>query len=65
METRPLSKEKRWRIAEIIARGDVAEIQPGEIAVPEEVRMRTEAPPAVVPTDGPDPEGAAGEAKEE
>ena len=31
VETRPLSKEKRWRIAEIITRGEVAEIQPKEI----------------------------------
>lgn len=65
METRPLSKEKRWRIAAIIARGDVAEIQPGEIAVPEEVRMRAEAPPAVVSTGASEPEGTVEEAKEE
>ena len=31
METRPLSKEKRWRVAEIITKGEVAEIQPKEI----------------------------------
>jgi small subunit ribosomal protein S17 len=30
-ETRPLSKEKRWRVAEILVRGEVAEIQPKEI----------------------------------
>ena len=28
VETRPLSKEKRWRVAEILVRGNVAEIQP-------------------------------------
>jgi small subunit ribosomal protein S17 len=31
VETRPLSKQKRWRVAEIVTRGVVAEIQPGEI----------------------------------
>ena len=31
VETRPLSKEKRWRVAEILVSGDVAEIKPGEI----------------------------------
>ena len=31
VETRPLSKEKRWRIAEIISRKGVLEIQPKEI----------------------------------
>lgn len=31
VETRPLSKDKRWRVAEVITRGEVAEIQPKEI----------------------------------
>lgn len=31
VETRPLSKEKQWRVAEIITKGEVAEIQPQEI----------------------------------
>ena len=31
VETRPLSKEKRWRVAEILTTGEVAEIQPKEI----------------------------------
>ena len=30
-ETRPLSKDKRWRVAEIITKGEVAEVQPKEI----------------------------------
>lgn len=30
-ETRPLSHEKRWRVVEIVARGEVAEVQPKEI----------------------------------
>ncbi len=31
IETRPLSREKRWRIAEIITKGEVVEVQPKEI----------------------------------
>lgn len=31
VETRPLSKEKRWRVIEIIQRGEVAEVAPTEI----------------------------------
>lgn len=47
-ETRPLSKEKRWRIAETLVRGNVAEIAPREIGVPEEALLRPEAPAEVV-----------------
>ncbi len=32
VETRPLSKEKRWRVAEIITKRKAVEVQPGEIA---------------------------------
>jgi small subunit ribosomal protein S17 len=31
VETRPLSKDKRWRVIEIVRRKEVAEIQPAEI----------------------------------
>ena len=31
IETRPLSREKRWRVAEIITKKAVVEVQPGEI----------------------------------
>jgi len=31
VETRPLSKEKRWRIAEIITKAEVPEVKPEEI----------------------------------
>jgi len=31
VETRPLSKEKRWRVAEIITKGKVVEIKPEEV----------------------------------
>ncbi len=32
VETRPLSKEKRWRVAEIITKKEGVEVQPTEIA---------------------------------
>ena len=30
-ETRPLSKDKRWRVVEILTKGEIAEIKPEEI----------------------------------
>ncbi len=45
-ETRPLSRTKRWRVVELIQRGDVAEIQPDEIVV-EEIDDEPEAPEPV------------------
>ena len=35
VETRPLSRDKRWRVAEIITKGEVLEVQPKEITQPE------------------------------
>ena len=46
VETRPISKEKRWRILETMARGNVAELQPREIAMPEEATSMRQAPSA-------------------
>jgi small subunit ribosomal protein S17 len=31
IETRPLSKEKRWRIAEVVARNEVVDVKPEEV----------------------------------
>ncbi|MBI2287534.1 MAG: 30S ribosomal protein S17 [Chloroflexi bacterium] len=31
IETRPLSKEKRWRVAEIITKKEIVEVKPAEI----------------------------------
>ena len=31
VETRPLSRQKRWRVAEIITKGEVVVVQPREI----------------------------------
>ncbi|MBI4186229.1 MAG: 30S ribosomal protein S17 [Chloroflexi bacterium] len=32
VETRPLSKDKRWRVAEIITKAEAVEVKPAEIA---------------------------------
>jgi small subunit ribosomal protein S17 len=65
-ETRPLSRDKRWRVVEVVQRGDVAEVAPREIgahiieetkaAAAAEVAARAEAEAAAE-----QPEGAAGE----
>jgi small subunit ribosomal protein S17 len=31
VETRPLSHDKRWRVAEVIVKGEVVEVKPQEI----------------------------------
>jgi len=31
IETRPLSRQKRWRVAEILTKGELIEVQPKEI----------------------------------
>ncbi len=31
VETRPLSKDKRWRVAEIVTKAEVVEVKPEEI----------------------------------
>ena len=31
IETRPFSRQKRWRVAEIVTKGEVVEVQPKEI----------------------------------
>ncbi len=40
LETRPMSKGKRWRVIEILERGDVAEVSPEDIgrSIEEEVQ---------------------------
>jgi len=51
VETRPLSREKRWRVAEIVAKAEVVEISPEEITredlakvLPEKKHKEKEAP---------------------
>lgn len=31
VETRPLSRQKRWRVAEIVAKGEVVTVEPKEV----------------------------------
>ncbi len=31
VETRPLSREKRWRVAEVLTKKEMVEVKPGEI----------------------------------
>lgn len=54
IETRPISKEKRWRILETMVRGNVAELQPRDIAVPEEA-MPARPTPSVADAAGESP----------
>jgi small subunit ribosomal protein S17 len=42
VETRPLSREKRWRVAEIVAKAEVVEISPEEIAREDLARITPE-----------------------
>lgn len=35
VESRPLSKEKRWRVIEVVRRGDVPEVKPQDVGVGE------------------------------
>ena len=35
LETRPLSKEKRWRVSEIITRKEMVDVTPDEVSYPE------------------------------
>lgn len=59
VETRPLSKEKRWRVAEILTRGNVAELQPQQIDAAIEGRA---AAPKVNPAEAARAAAHAGEA---
>ena len=44
IETRPMSKTKRWRVSEIIQRREVAEIKPVEVDETLEYELRGEIP---------------------
>jgi small subunit ribosomal protein S17 len=55
IETRPISRTKRWRVAEILQREEIAEIQPEEITVEDESVLvaEREAPPDEIDQEGP------------
>ena len=59
-ETRPLSREKRWRVVEVVTKGDVAEVAPREIAanILQETREAAEAEAAAARATA-EPEAAA------
>src|SRR5688572_15928101 len=47
-ESRPLSREKRWRIVETMTRGNVADVAPRDIGAPEDAIARPQ-PPVTAP----------------
>ena len=59
IETSPISRHKRWRVLEILERGNVAEVSPEEIGrtIEEEVQASPAAPPEPPPA-GEDEEDA-------
>jgi len=65
IETRSLSRDKRWRVAEVLVRGDVAEVAPREIGqeIIAEVTVKTR--PEEVPKKAAPPAEAAEAAAEE
>lgn len=65
VEARPLSRDKRWRVAEVLVRGDVAEVAPREIGeeIIAEVTVKTR--PEEVPKKAAPPAEAAEAAAEE
>jgi small subunit ribosomal protein S17 len=64
VETRPLSRLKRWRVAEIVERGEVAEIAPREIDA-EYLSRRREKETPLAPTPASEPSADAGEGTNE
>ncbi len=65
METRPLSRTKRWRVVEIVEKGELPEIRPEEISEEQGVALAAPAPapraPEAAPA-SPQPEPQATEA---
>lgn len=74
-ETRPLSREKRWRVVEVVTKGDVAEVAPRDIgahiiedtmaAAKAEEEARAAAVAAAAPAETPAAEEAPAAADEE
>ena len=68
-ETRPLSREKRWRVVEVVVKGDVAELAPRDIGanILEETRVAAPeaAPVAAAADEAPAETQAAAEAPAE
>lgn len=68
LETRPLSRGKRWRVIEILQRGDVAEVAPEQIGRELEAEVqaapRAEAEPAAAADPAVESADAAGDGDE-
>jgi small subunit ribosomal protein S17 len=58
VETRPLSREKRWRVAEVLVRGEVPEVAPKEIGAELIEELSVKMPPPL-----PAPEAVVEEAE--
>jgi small subunit ribosomal protein S17 len=54
VRTRPLSREKRWRVVEILSKGEVAEVKPAEIDVElvKPAEEKSQDDPVVHPVEG-------------
>lgn len=57
LETRPLSRGKRWRVIEVLQRGDVADVSPEQIG--RELEVEVQAAPRAEAEAGTDAEPAA------
>jgi len=54
-ETRPLSREKRWRVAEIVTKAEVVEVKPRELETEmEDMEAESREPEAAREETGPD-----------
>jgi len=62
VESRPISKNKRWRIQEILSRREVPDIQPREVGVELEQAMPA---PVETPAEAEEPQGAVAVTVEE
>ena len=68
VETRPFSKTKRWKVAEVISSREIAELQPEEIQIDESVASAAATSALDAPTDEDSPaedEDSAEEAEED
>ena len=61
LETRPLSRGKRWRVIEVLQRGDVAEVSPEQIG--RELEAEVQAAPRA-DAEAAEPAGESGDAAE-
>ena len=57
VETRPISKTKRWKVAEVISSREIAELQPEEIQIDQSVASAAATSALVQPTDEESPVG--------